>query len=149
MFIKIYLWVFSGMLITNPRSDFENSKLRFQYGGPKFGKLSNFHRNLYILYFWIADSEYAVRFSKFKIVDPIWRKEILKKFQFLCELVYGGFRGCWLRFCRQILKIKNDSANIVDHGFEYYFIYMKISCKFVYSGFFLSLISNSLSVFRN
>ena len=36
IFMKIFMSGFSGMLITNSRSDFENSKWRFQYGGPKF-----------------------------------------------------------------------------------------------------------------
>ena len=68
IYMKICIpWVF-GSLILNALSDFRNLKWRFQYGGSKFWKLFNFYESLYTLGFWVADFEYVVRFSKFKMV---------------------------------------------------------------------------------
>ena len=115
---KICVWVFSGMMITNPWSDFDNLKRRFQYGGTNFSKFKMADRNFEKFHILIkvciwgfsgmlitnprSDFDYSKRrfqydgtkFSKFKIVDPIWRKEISKNFQFLWKFVYRGFRGC-------------------------------------------------------
>jgi len=42
-----------------------------------------FHRNGYIRVFEVADYESVVRFSKFKMTDPIRLTKILKNLQFL------------------------------------------------------------------
>ena len=62
-----------GSLITNLKSDFQNSKWRIQYGGQNFKKLAYKHYNLYIWLYGIADYESEVGFSKYKKADSIWR----------------------------------------------------------------------------
>ena len=62
IFIKTCIQGFSGPLITNPTSDFENSKWRIQYGRQIFRKWSNFYKNLYPGDFRTPDYKSDVRF---------------------------------------------------------------------------------------
>ena len=60
---------------------FPNSRWRIQYGGQKLSKLLKFHENWDIRGFWLADYGSAISFSKFEMVDPIWRAKIFKIIQ--------------------------------------------------------------------
>ena len=82
-----------------------------QNGGPKFWKLFKFHENLYTLGYWIADFEYAVRFSKFKMAVPICRFKIVKIVQFPWKFVYPGFLDRWFWIRSQIFEIHNGGSN--------------------------------------
>ena len=43
--------------------------------------------------FKVDNYDLATRLSKLKLVDPIWRLNIRKKFMFFSKLEYRGFRG--------------------------------------------------------
>ena len=77
------IWGFLGTLITNLKLDFENSKWRIQYGGRQIESFINFYDTLYLVVFGDADYESEIRFSKFKMADPIWRTSNRKFHQFL------------------------------------------------------------------
>ena len=64
--------LFLGSLITNLRSDLQNSRWRIQDGGRNFEKSTDLHKNRYKGVFGVADHESEVRFRKFKMADPRW-----------------------------------------------------------------------------
>ena len=83
--ISTKLWIrgFSSSLIANPISNSRISKWRIQYDGRQIKNSMSF-----------SDSLYLAVFSKFKMVDPLWRTPNPKFHQFFLYLVLlGGFRG--------------------------------------------------------
>ena len=44
--------------------------------------------------FGVADYESEVRFSKFKMADPIWRSKFSKKGKLMLNFGYKGFFNC-------------------------------------------------------
>ena len=72
IFMKIGIQGFFGSLITNLQTDFQISRWRIQHGGQKFENQSVFHENHYTGFSRVADYEFTIRFSKFKMADPIW-----------------------------------------------------------------------------
>ena len=150
---------FSIWLISNPLWWIEISKnfpflWKFEYGDSRewwlwtrsqILKIQNSGSNLAVQSFencsivvricihWVFGSLISNTLSNLR--NSKWSKEISKNFQFLWTFVYRGFRGCWLRIYRQILKIQNGSSNMPAHNFENCFMYIKISWKFFYSGF--------------
>ena len=75
----------------------------------------NFHENLYTLGFWVADFEYAVSFSIFRMADPIWRKKISKNFKFLWKFVY--------KVCSEN-KVNFQISRAMYIGFSIFFSYV-------------------------
>ena len=55
----------------------------------------NIHENFYYLVFRVADYESDVRFSKFKMVDPIWRMPKMNIQEYWWIYLPRGFFGLW------------------------------------------------------
>ena len=62
--MKFGIHGFSGSLMMNSLSDFQNSKWRIQ---------DNIAENVYLGVFGIADYESVIRFSNFKMAGSRWR----------------------------------------------------------------------------
>ena len=56
----------------NLTSDFRNSKWRTQYGGHNILESQRFSWNFVPKVFEVADYEFDIGFSEFKMADPIW-----------------------------------------------------------------------------
>ena len=69
-------------------SDFRNSEWRIQYGGHNFDKSLKLVEIIRTQVFGVAESKSAIKFSKFKIMDPIWRTEIRKTREKFDEIVH-------------------------------------------------------------
>ena len=66
-----------------------------------------------ITVFGVADYESDVRFSKFRMADPIWRSKFSKKGKLMLNF---GFKGFW---GRMITNLKSDFQNSkwrIQHG---------------------------------
>ena len=72
----------------------------------------SFYWNLSTGVFEVDDHDLAIRFSKFKIADPIWEWQVWEKVKLWSNLVYGGFRSCWSRFSYHTFYIVNDGSNM-------------------------------------
>ena len=81
---------FLGSLIMNMKLDFQDLKWRIQYGGRLIDNFINSSDTSYSGVFGVADYESEIRFSKFKIVDPIWWMPNRKFHKFFRYLVLGG-----------------------------------------------------------
>ena len=60
----------------------------------------------------VADQDFVIGLSKFKMTDTTWQLRVREKLKLCSKLVYGGFRSCWSRFCYQTFKIENKGFNI-------------------------------------
>ena len=67
---------------------------------------------LYSEGFGVVDYEFEIRFQKFKMADPIWRRSLRNFFQFLWYVVHGGFRVRWLQIWNKILEIQNGETKM-------------------------------------
>ena len=72
---------------------FENSKTvqSLTLSGAHFSGASTPDTIVTIWVFGVADYESEVRFSKFKMADPIWRSKFSKKGKFMRNFGYKGF----------------------------------------------------------
>ena len=86
--MKVAVYRFLGSLNPNLVSDFRISKWRIQYGGPNFEKCSELDKIVRSQVFGVAESKSAIKFSKLKIADPIWRTEIWKTREKFDEIVH-------------------------------------------------------------
>ena len=93
--IRLCILRFFGALITYLLSDFRNSKWRTQHGGRKSSNSTNFRKTRYLGVFCNAYHESIVRFSKFKMADPIWRTQKSKFNLFSWNLVPRDFLYRW------------------------------------------------------
>ena len=105
---------FLGSLITNPTSEFRNSKWRIQYGGPKCKKQKimtlDWDQIWYLEVLGVADYESQLKILKFKTEDPIWLTKMQKVTYW--NLVPGIFWRCWLRIRAQNSQIQNIGYNM-------------------------------------
>ena len=158
--MKIHIWGFSKMLITNPWSDFENLKWRFQYGGLSF---------LIVQFSWgfvhtgFLGRWFRIRCQIFEIQNggSNMAERNFEKFPVFLEIfIYRDFPGCWRQICRQIFKLKNGSSNMAADNFENCFISkfkmaewnfdkVPIFMKIYIWGFSEMLITNLRSDFEN
>ena len=76
--VIICIYGFFESLITNLKTDFQNSKWRIQYGGQNLRKSAYKRYNLYLWVFGVANYEFEVRFWKFKMADSICRTKFKK-----------------------------------------------------------------------
>ena len=83
IFLILCTWGFLGSLILNIYLYFQNLKWWIQYGGHQIENFINFSDTLYLGVFGVTDYESEMRFSNFKIADPIWRTSNRKFYQFL------------------------------------------------------------------
>ena len=84
---------FSPCIYNRFRLELWNKKWQIQYGGHQIENSINFCDTLHTGVFGVAHYESKIRFSKFKITDPIWRMPNRKFHQFFWYFVLGGFSG--------------------------------------------------------
>ena len=72
MDLKFSMREFLRLLITNPNSEFRNSKWRIQYAGRKCKKILDWDDIWYSGVFEVAVYESDFIIPKFKMADPIW-----------------------------------------------------------------------------
>ena len=79
--------------------------------------------------FGVADYESEVRYSKFKMADPICRSKFSKKGKLMLNFGYKGFWDRWLRIWSQIFKIKNGGSNMAVKIFKKGNLMLNFGCK--------------------
>ena len=116
-------------------SDFWNSKWRIKYSGLKFRKMFYFHENLYkSCVFGSLISNLLSEFQNSRWWIQYDGKKFRKISNFYGNLYMGVFRNADYEYAVRCSKLKM-AVPIWLHNIENWFIYMKISWKFVYSGF--------------
>ena len=89
--LKFSTWGFLRSLITNPSSEFRDSKSRMQYSGWKCKKLLDWDDIWYSGVSEVANYESKINIWKFKIADPISLTQLQYVTWLEWNLVLGGF----------------------------------------------------------
>ena len=116
--------LYSGIFeVTNPSSEFRNSKWRIKYGARKCKKLLDWDDIWYSEVFGITDYEFELRIQNSE--SRIKYGRLKAKITWLgWYLILEGFWSRWLRIRAQNLKIRNGGFHMADKNAKSYLIGM-------------------------